>query len=120
MPGLWKKVQMIVLLPRAHSLSLRSEGPHVLSVTTLRVLVLWEGDEAGTAMLDFMGIWLVLLYVLPWYTGDRMRLYQTNGANCSSAGPSRRKEWSRARSVRHALHVYKLGAAIKSARLKSR
>ena len=59
------------------SLSLRSEGPHVLSVTTLWVFVLWEGGEAfRTAIPDFMGIWLVPQYNFTWYTIDRVRLYQ--------------------------------------------
>ena len=69
--------------------SLRSEGPHVLSVKTLWELVLWEGNEAfRSAMLDFMGTRLVPQYNLPWYTIDRMRLYQTMERTARPQGPA--------------------------------
>ena len=71
------------------SLSLRSEGPHVLSVTTLWVLVLREGGEAfGTAMADFMEIRLVPLCSAPRYTINRMRLCQTMERTACPQGPA--------------------------------
>ena len=70
-------------------LSLRIEGPHVLSVTALWVFVLWEGSGAfWSAMPDFMGTRLVPQCNVPWYTIDRMRLCQTMERTARKQGPA--------------------------------
>ena len=71
------------------SLSLRSVGPHVLSVTTFWVSLLWEGGEASrSAIPDFMGTRLVPQDNVPWYTIDRMRLYQAMERTARPQGPA--------------------------------
>ena len=87
------------------SLSLRGESPHVLSAAALWVLVLGGSGEAfGTAIPDFMGIRLVPLRIVPWYTIEWMRLYQTMERTARPHDPED-VQGSRARSDRHALHV---------------